>query len=114
MYRVKLLLHSCIARRLLAASALLMTAAIAPVHASIPDADGVIHACRHKQSGALRVIDSADSCNGSSEAPLNWSQNGAASTIAYYVSNEYSKIGGDDTVLVSVSVPSGTYTITAK
>ena len=55
----------------------------AVVMAAIPDSGGQIHACRRNLTGALRVIDSpSQSCNGL-EAPLNWSQNGSGSQIAY-------------------------------
>ena len=45
--------------------------------ASVPDAGGVIHACRNKTSGTVRVIDTATTqqCT-SSEAALTWSQTG--------------------------------------
>jgi hypothetical protein len=44
--------------------------------ASIPDANGVIHACRLNSNGSIRVIDTASqSCNGS-ETELTWSQTG--------------------------------------
>jgi hypothetical protein len=50
---------------------------LALAEAAIPDAQGVIHACRHNNTGALRVIDSETgrTC-GSNETPLNWNQVG--------------------------------------
>lgn len=55
--------------------ALLVAGGIA--YATIPDADGVIHACYQKNQGALRVIDTdkAQTCS-SSESTLTWSQTG--------------------------------------
>ncbi len=43
--------------------------------AAIPDAGGVIHGCRNKQTGALKVIDSGDECP-SGQVALNWNQQG--------------------------------------
>jgi hypothetical protein len=48
----------------------------AVVQASIPDQNGVIHACYVKSGGSLRVIDSAASCK-STETSLDWNQKGA-------------------------------------
>ena len=45
--------------------------------ASIPDGSGVIHACYQKNTGTVRIIDSATtSCNSSLENPISWSQTG--------------------------------------
>jgi hypothetical protein len=45
--------------------------------ASIPAADGTINGCYSDATGALRVIDSEDTCpNGTT--PLNWNQTGPA------------------------------------
>jgi hypothetical protein len=45
--------------------------------ASIPDAQGVIHACRNTKDGSLRVIDAdAGQTCGKDEAALNWNQTG--------------------------------------
>ncbi len=101
-------------RLLLAAAALLLVAAGGFAYAAIPGEDGVINGCRHKLSGALRVIDSEASCN-SSEVPLDWNQSGPPGpSDAYAASNEYSHVGGADTTLASVDVPAGSYTIAAK
>jgi hypothetical protein len=40
--------------------------------AAIPDAQGIIQACRLNLTGALRVIDTNESCVGLTETPLNW------------------------------------------
>jgi hypothetical protein len=45
-------------------------------YATIPDEDGVIHGCRNKASGLLRVINSATESCTSSERALNWNQQG--------------------------------------
>jgi hypothetical protein len=44
--------------------------------ASIPDGSGVIHGCYEKNSGALRVIDTATSTCRSDEVATQWSQTG--------------------------------------
>jgi hypothetical protein len=89
-------------------------------YASIPGPDGVISGCRHKQSGALRVIDSSENCNNSTEVALSWNQTGAQGppgslgpSDAYFASTEYQRLN-EETVLVSVDVPSGSYTVVAK
>jgi hypothetical protein len=94
-----------------AAGVLAAVAAAGIAYAAIPGDDGVINGCRHKTTGALRVIDSNASCN-SSEIPLSWNQTGPSD--AFYASNVYSHVGGTDTTLVSVTVPAGSYTISAK
>jgi hypothetical protein len=50
-------------------------------YAAVPDANGVIHGCVKKNSGALRVIDPAagEACT-SAENPLDFSQQGPAGT----------------------------------
>jgi hypothetical protein len=57
--------------------ALLVLALGAVAGASIPDADGVIHACRRRSDGRLRVIDTdkGRTC-GVGERALNWNQTG--------------------------------------
>jgi hypothetical protein len=45
--------------------------------ASIPDSNGVIHACRDTRNGALRAIDTeAGQQCGKNETPLTWNQTG--------------------------------------
>ncbi len=46
-------------------------------YAAIPDSNGVIHACYAKNNGALRVIDTGQTCT-SRETPLDWNQTGPA------------------------------------
>jgi len=43
--------------------------------AALPGEEGEISACYHKQSGALRVVESADACR-SSEQAIAWNQRG--------------------------------------
>jgi hypothetical protein len=57
-----------------AAAVLALAAGVA--YATIPDGQGVIHACFKTDSGQLRVSD-AGACN-PSETPLSWSQAGPA------------------------------------
>src|SRR5262245_24355766 len=44
--------------------------------ATIPDSDGVIHACLNKSTGALRVVDPETTSCRTSEVALEWSQLG--------------------------------------
>jgi hypothetical protein len=65
-------------RRYSAAIALLVVLGTAAIGwASIPDSAGGIHGCRHRQTGALRVIDSdaRQRCS-RHERALNWNQTG--------------------------------------
>jgi hypothetical protein len=110
--------------RVLAVGVVVAAVAGGIAYAAIPGEDGVISACRHKISGALRVIDSSATCNASTELPLNWNQSGPAGSTgptgppgpsdAYSASNDYSHVGGADTTLVSVAVPAGSYAVAAK
>jgi hypothetical protein len=61
------------ARAIPAAAVALLALAAGVAYATIPDAQGVIHAC-YKASGNLRVIGSG-SC-GSGETALDWNQSG--------------------------------------
>jgi hypothetical protein len=59
-------------------SALALTVALGGVaYSAIPDPMGVIHGCYANMRGAVRIIDSAASCD-ASETALNWSQQGPA------------------------------------
>ena len=44
--------------------------------AAIPAADGTIHGCFATKGGALRVIDTGQTCTARSESPLTWNQTG--------------------------------------
>jgi hypothetical protein len=61
-------------------TAILIAAALAvtglATYANIPAADGVIHGCYKRASGALRVIDDASGRCDANELPLAWSQSG--------------------------------------
>jgi hypothetical protein len=71
--------------------------------ASIPDANGIIHGCRHDNTGALRVIDTATGQKGVSlETALNWNQTGPQGPAS---SNSFSST----IVTVSVPVDPGTF-----
>jgi hypothetical protein len=43
--------------------------------AALPGSDGAIHACYHKSTGALRVVDAADACRNGEQA-IAWNQRG--------------------------------------
>jgi hypothetical protein len=61
----------------LAATVLCVIAGTVVAAAAIPDANGVIHACRKNNGGTLRVIDTdAGQTCASNETALNWSQTG--------------------------------------
>lgn len=61
--------------------------ATAVAFAVIPDAGGVIHGCRNKDTGRLRVIDDpAQHCT-SKERPLDWYQRGQPSQRVFIVGN---------------------------
>jgi hypothetical protein len=113
-----------VSRRVVLAAcvALVLAAAGGIAYASIPDSDGVIHGCYKKASpnqGRLRVIDTdlGQKCS-NGETPLAWNQAGPQGppgpTDAYSASNDYMRVGADDTTLVSVDVPAGSYTVAAK
>ena len=72
-------------RTLFAATILLgVIAAVGGIaYGTIPDQNGVIHGCVQKESGRLRVIDSAsDSCRHGEKA-LTWSQKGQQVTVYF-------------------------------
>jgi hypothetical protein len=51
--------------------------AAAPVWATIPDANGLLHGCRHAINGQVRLIDpSAGAVCNPSEVPVTWNQTG--------------------------------------
>ena len=88
--------------------------------AAIPDSSSVIHGCYKKDSGALRVYDTAaspvKSCT-TKEAPLDWNQQGGV-TDAYI---DYSTVGAlvsdtswPGTVVAGRSVPAGSYMFVAN
>jgi len=67
--------------RLLLVTAVLLAVGGGIAYATIPDENGVIHGCRNKTTGQLRVIDTAanpprNTCSSLFEAPLDWNQTG--------------------------------------
>ncbi|MDQ1687241.1 MAG: hypothetical protein QOK42_216 [Frankiaceae bacterium] len=52
-----------------------MLGAVALSWAQIPGPDGVIHSCYTRSSGAIRILDSTQTCS-SKETSLNWNQSG--------------------------------------
>jgi hypothetical protein len=44
--------------------------------ASIPDGNGVVHACYHNSNGSVRIIDSTSASCGNNESAISWSQVG--------------------------------------
>ena len=63
--------------KILVALAIAAVAAAGAALAAIPDGNGVIHACRKVEGGALRVVAKASACR-SGERALAWNQRGAA------------------------------------
>lgn len=104
-------------------AALLAAGGIA--YATIPDSNGVIHACYKTTGGALRVIDSGagGACN-ASETPVSWSQTGpqgqqglegprGPSDVWFFDgSHDSQNIGGGGFVtLASLDLPAGSYLV---
>ena len=97
-------------------------------YAAIPDGSGVIHGCRDKRTGTLRVIDSATSGCKAKETALNWSQTGpqgpvgpqgpqgapdeARPSVAYSATGSQS-LGSDYAQVVALTLPAGSYVLTA-
>jgi len=94
-------------------------------YSSIPDGQGVIHACYTDGTGALRVIDTAgsDSCRGG-ETALDWNQQGQPGlpgppgVALTYAKSASGPVGlpapGQQTTIASLTVPGGSYAIFAK
>jgi hypothetical protein len=62
--------------KILVALAIAAVAVAGAAYAAIPDENGVIHACRRVEGGALRAVAKASACR-SGERPLAWNQQGA-------------------------------------
>jgi hypothetical protein len=58
------------------AAAVVAAASAGAAYATIPDSDGVIHACYAKSGGALRVIDDSVTNCKSGETAVSWNQSG--------------------------------------
>jgi hypothetical protein len=83
----------------------LVLAGAAVAAASIPDASGVIHACRSIKSGALRAIDTdAGQTCGKDESALTWNQTGPAGPAG---PQGPAGVSGLHLVRASVFVPAG-------
>ncbi|HST24582.1 MAG TPA: hypothetical protein VLJ76_01180 [Gaiellaceae bacterium] len=106
------------------------------VEAAIPDSTGVIHGCYKKSGGKLRVVDqtAGQSC-ASDETPLSWSQTGPQGAagpqgprgfpgvrgpaepagrgpvFVHYVNLAFQIAPGKASVIGSVHLPVGTYTL---
>ena len=93
---------------------------------AIPDGTGAIHGCYDKQSGSLRVTDTATNtpkaCS-AKEAPLAWSQQGPAGpqgdpgpSDAYVggPANAHVPAGGQPILVKQVALPPGSYVVSAK
>ncbi len=64
-------------RLLVGVVAVVLVAGTGIAYAVIPDANGVIHGCYGKKSGALRLIlDGGKPCNAKKEVAVQWSQTG--------------------------------------
>ena len=111
-------------------SAGLNAAAFGIAHATIPDGNGVIHACYLNSDGRLRVVNDPTSCK-RDETALSWSQSGpqgpqgpvgppgpqgpqgapgtSVSGHAYEASNTHEL--PEDTYLVGLTLPPGDYVV---
>ena len=102
-------------------------AAFGIAHATIPDGNGVIHACYLNSDGRLRVVNDPTSCK-RDETALSWSQTGpqgpqgpvgppgpqgapgtSVSNHAYEASNTHEL--PEDTYLVGLTLPAGDYVV---
>ena len=63
--------------KILVAFAFALVALAGVAVAAIPDGNGIIHACRKVDGGALRAVAKASACR-SSERPLAWNRQGPA------------------------------------
>ena len=72
--------------------------------ATIPDSSGTIHGCAHKQSGALRAVESPGDCR-ANEQLISWNQGGALGlrVVARMKSEHPVTVSGDETVRVPLS-----------
>jgi hypothetical protein len=105
----------------------LLLAGVGIAYATIPDSNGVIHACYQTLKGSLRVVDSTESCS-NGEAPLSWNQTGppgppgvqgppgpSGSSHAYTDSNEQWQAGlsPNATTITQLTLPAGNYVVLA-
>ena len=84
--------------------------------AAVPDGNGDIHACYNKDSGALRVTDTATNkpkaCTDKEQA-LDWSQRGGGDAYALDVDNAQVP-ANTPTKVAERTLPPGTYVLSAK
>src|SRR5215813_13577292 len=64
--------------KLTTATAVLVICGLVLTYATIPDSNGVIHACYNKSGGSIRVIDDSVTKCSSNETSLNWNVTGPA------------------------------------
>src|SRR5205823_3482798 len=95
--------------RLAVGTALVLGVLAAAAWASIPDAAGVIHACRNTSTGALRVIDTnaGQTCT-SSETALQWGSQvlkfrGAWNSTTAYAANDVATGSGSSYLALAAS-----------
>jgi len=67
-------LHLSLRGAVIAVALLFVGAGVA--WATIPSGDGEINGCYQKTTGALRVIDTGQTCNSQSEIAISWNQAG--------------------------------------
>ena len=83
-------------------------------YASIPDESGVIHGCRNKTSGMLRVIDSGQTCR-PAESSLDWVQSAGFEvfrSFGFSPSVEITAVAPDaHQHVMSLTLPPGSYEV---
>jgi len=115
--------------KVMALAVVLVAATGTVAGAAVPGPKGVIYACRHKNSGAVRVIDTqaGQRCR-PSEKSLTWNQRGpqgpigprgpqgpAGGLATVYTSAGVANVSGAQyTVVTSLTLPAGRFLITGK
>ena len=82
--------------------------------AAIPDAQGIIHGCMSRRTGALRAIDTEQgaTCTGK-QTPISWSQSAPAPTVtAFYTAID--SANPEAQPVLSQALPAGQYAVNAK
>jgi len=67
--------------KLTTAAAVLVICGLVLTYATIPDSNGVIHACYNKSGGSIRVIDDSVTKCSSNETSLSWNVTGPPGPI---------------------------------
>ncbi|HMG33187.1 MAG TPA: hypothetical protein VKM94_04545 [Blastocatellia bacterium] len=67
--------------KLTTATAVLVICGLVLTYATIPDSNGVIHACYNKSGGSIRVIDDSVTKCSSNETSLSWNVTGPPGPI---------------------------------